>query len=246
MKKGVIIQARTSSTRLSRKVLKELPFNSKITVLQQVIRRTLKVSLVDEVVVVTTTDAEDEEIIRIAEKEGVKSFKGSREDVLSRYYFAAKENKLDIIVRVTSDCPCIDWKIIENLIKKIVEDKKDFIRVKGYPRGTADLEVLTFKTLETAFHNSTKDYEREHVCPYIYKTNPSIFDSTELIAPEDLHYPDIRVTLDTLEDYTLLCAVFDYLYDKNNFFDTTDIINLFKDKPWLKAINSNVVQKEIL
>ncbi|HEC93565.1 MAG TPA: acylneuraminate cytidylyltransferase, partial [Candidatus Atribacteria bacterium] len=91
---------------------------------------------------------------------------------------------------------------------------------------------------------ANKDYEKEHVTPYIYR-NPQIFRINEIKAPRELHAPDIRITLDTEEDYVLLCAVFDYLYSKNKYFDAYDIVNLFKEKPWLKLINKKVVQKKI-
>jgi len=106
------------------------------------------------------------------------------------------------------------------------------------------VEVVSFEALEKAWRNAKKDYEREHVTPYIYK-NPYIFKINQVKAPEELYAPDIRVTLDTEEDYVLLCAVFDYLHPKNEYFNAYDIVNLFRKKPWLKLINKKVVQKRI-
>mgnify|MGYP002928714283 FL=1 len=118
MKIGAIIQARTSSTRLPQKVLKPLPFNSKTNVLQQVIRRVSKSELIDEIIIATTTHDEDEKIVEVAKKENIKFYKGSLENVLERYYNAALENSLDVVVRITSDCPCADANIIDEIIKK--------------------------------------------------------------------------------------------------------------------------------
>ena len=118
MKIGAIIQARSSSTRFPAKVLKELPYGSGITVLQQVIRRLKNSNIIDDVIVATTTEREDKNIVKVAQREDIKWFRGSKEDVLSRYYLAAKQNKLDTIVRITSDCPCIDPKIIDSIIGK--------------------------------------------------------------------------------------------------------------------------------
>src|SRR4030042_3869695 len=98
MKIGAIIQARLSSTRLPQKVLKELPYGSRITVLQQVIRRLRKSKKLDEIIVATTTDNTDKEIVSIAKDENVKWFRGSENDVLSRYFLTAKKYNLDIIV----------------------------------------------------------------------------------------------------------------------------------------------------
>jgi spore coat polysaccharide biosynthesis protein SpsF len=247
MTTGAIVQARTSSTRLPKKVLKELPYGSHITVLQQVIRRLKRSRRITEIIIATTTDSEDKAIVKLAQNENVKWFRGSKEDVLSRYYLAAKQNKLDIVVRITSDCPCIDPEIIDLIIGEHLRTKSDYTTnalKRTFPHGI-DAEVINFNTLEKVFLEAEQDYEREHVTPYIYKTRPELFNITLIEAPKKLISPDIRITLDTEEDYALLCAVFDYLYPENKFFITKDIIELFKRKPWLEYINAKVVQKKV-
>ncbi len=243
---GTIIQARTSSTRLPGKVLKELPFNSGITCLEQVIRRLKKSKKLNDIIIATTKDKEDNEIVDIAKKENVKYFRGSKENVLSRYYFAAKENNIDLIVRITSDCPCIDADItdltIEDHINKMVDYTTNSL-VRTYLHGL-DVEVFNFDALEKAYKNATKDYEKEHVTPYINR-NPQKFKINIVKASKELYAPDIRITLDTEEDYALLCAVFDYLYPKNKYFNAYDIVNFFNQKPWLKLINKKMIQKKI-
>lgn len=243
---GTIIQVRTSSSRFPKKVLKELPYGNGITVLQQVIRRVKKSVRLNDVIIATTIDKEDDEIIRIAKEENVKYFRGDKENVLSRYYLAAKENNLDIIVRITSDCPCIDSEIADLIIEKHVKGKADYTSnslKRTYPHGL-DIEVFNFHALAEAHKNARKNYEKEHVTPYIYR-NPNIFKIIQVEAPKKLQAPDIRITIDTEEDYALLCIVFDYLYPQNEYFNAYDIVNLFKEKPWLKLINKKVVQKEI-
>ena len=247
MKIAAIIQARTSSTRLPKKVLKHLPYDSNITVLEQVIRRVKKSKKLDEIIIATTKDKEDEEIVDIAKKEDVKWFKGSKENVLERYYLAAKENNIDIVVRITSDCPCIDYNIIDEIIAKHIKEDADYTSntiKRLYPHGV-DVEVISFEALEEAYCKATKDFEKEHVCPYIHTTNRDKFKLASLEAPKELMAPDIRITLDTIEDYALLCSVFDYLYYENPFFDTKDIVELFNKKPWLKLINKKVMQKKV-
>jgi spore coat polysaccharide biosynthesis protein SpsF len=247
MRIGAIIQARVSSTRLPGKVLKELPYGSGITVLGQVVRRLKKCKMLSYVIVATTVEKEDDRLVDIAQKEGAKHFRGSRDDVLSRYYSASKENHLDVIVRISSDCPCIDPGVVDMVIEKHIAARADYTSnslVKTFPHGL-DTEVLNFDTLEKAHFEATQTFEREHVCPYIYKSNPKAFKISEVQATEELYGPDIRLTLDTKEDYALLCAVFDYLYGENEFFSTTEIIKLFRAKPWLKMINNNTVQKKI-
>lgn len=247
MKIGAIIQARTSSTRLPRKVLKELPYGSGITVLQQVIRRVKRSQKVSHIIVATTNDREDSKIVEIAKKEKVLWFKGSKDNVLGRYYLAAEKHKLDIIVRITSDCPCIDPAIIDLMIEKHLTTKSDYTSnsiKRTFPHGL-DTEVISFHALEKAYNENTEKFEKEHVSPYIYKTRPDFFKISLVKAPKRFNAPDIRITLDTEEDYALLCSVYDYLFPKNEFFGTTEIIELFQNKPWLKLINKKIIQKRL-
>jgi spore coat polysaccharide biosynthesis protein SpsF len=198
-------------------------------------------------VVALTTGKEDDELVPIAETEGAGHFRGSAEDVLSRYYAASRENELDVVVRITSDCPCIDPEVVDLVIQKHISEQADFtsnVLVRTFPHGM-DAEVVNFDALEKAHEGAQQIFEREHVCPYIYKSNPHMFKISSVKAPQRLHAPDIRITLDTEQDYALLCAVFDYLYSENGCFGTEDIIKLFSDKPWLKTINKNVAHKKI-
>ena len=246
MKTGAIIQTRTTSTRLPGKVLKELPYASGITCLGQIIRRLKKSKRLNDIIIATTKEKEDNEIINIVKKEDVKYFRGNKENVLSRYYFAAKENNIDLIVRITSDCPCIDADITDLTIDDHINKMADYTSnslIRTYPHGL-DVEVFNFNALEKAHKNATKDYEKEHVTPYINR-NPQKFKINIVKAPKELYAPDIRVTLDTEEDYALLCAVFDYLYPKNKYFNAHDIVNLFNERPWIKLINKKIIQKKI-
>ncbi len=242
---GVIIQARTTSTRLPGKVLKYLPFNSGVTVLGQVIRRCQQSEYLNNVIVATTVDSMDDNIVKIAVEENVNWFRGSRDNVLERYYEAAVEYDLDVIVRVTSDCPCIDPGIIDKIIRNHFMLNADYTSnslIRSYPHGL-DVEVFNFSSLEKAYQMAEHPFEREHVTPFIYKSKPEYFRLNSFEAMEECRAPDIRVTLDTVEDYALLCAVYDYLYPVNNFFNVTDIVTLFKQKPWLKLVNGNIRQK---
>ncbi len=241
---GAIIQARVSSTRLPAKVLLSLPFNSNITVLEQVIKRTKKASLIDSILVATTTESQDELIVNLAKRENVKYFRGSVKDVLERYYLAAKQEDYDIVVRITSDCPCIDWKLIDLTIERFLKERADYARLIKIPLGLS-VEVMSFDTLEKAHREAKNPYQREHVTPYIYE-NEINFNILYVEPPKNLQKPWIRITLDTEEDYALLCAVFDFLYMENELFSAEDIVRLFEEKPWLGLINKKIVQKKIL
>ena len=245
MKIGAVIQARSSSTRLPKKVLKPLPYGGDVCVLQQVIRRVQKSDLVDEVIVATTNESEDSSIVDVAIKEKVPYYRGSLENVLERYYGAAVENDLDVIVRITSDCPCADYTVIDEVIQSHFDKKADYTSnglVDSFPRGI-DVEVINFNVLKRAYSEATEKYEKEHVTPFIYKTHPEEFKINKFIAPSD--NSDIRITLDTPQDYALLCAVYDNLYFNNNYFLVEDIIDLFNKKGYLKIINRDIVQKKV-
>ena len=245
MKIGAIIQARTSSSRLPRKVLKPLPFDSDVCVLQQVIRRVSNSKLIDEVIIATSINEEDQEIVDVAKKENKNFYCGSLDNVLERYYNAASQNDLDIVVRITSDCPCMDSNIIDKIIQNHIDLDADYTSnslKESFPRGI-DVEVINFDVLKRAYLEASKTYEKEHVTPFIYKSHPDEFNINIYVSDED--NSDIRITLDTPQDYSLLCCVYDNLYEKNNFFTLEDILDLFSKKPWIKSINADIIQKKV-
>lgn len=245
MKIGAIIQARTSSTRFPKKVLKSLPYGTDICVLQQDIRRVKQSKLLDEVIVATTTNHDDDEIVEVAIKENTPYFRGSLDNVLERYYEAALEYDLDVVVRITSDCPCVDWNIIDEIVQSHLDSEADYTSntlVESFPRGI-DCEVINFDILKETYLNANEKYEKEHVTPYIYKTNPEKFKINKYVSSND--YSNIRITLDTPQDYAALCVIYDNLYENNNFFTLNEILDLFEKKPWIKYINEDIVQKKV-
>lgn len=248
MTTGAIIQARTSSTRLPGKVLKELPYGSGITVLEQIIRRLKQCQLLDKLILATTIDVADHALVQIAEKEKIPWYQGSKENLLSRYVEAAKQNHLDTVIRITSDCPCIDPAVVDQVIEHHHKTASDFtstaLKERTFPHGI-EVEAFSFGALEQSYKLATKDSEKEHINLYIQETNPEHYRIASIQAEDYIKRPQIRITLDTPEDYTLLCAVFDYLYPRNQFFDTAAIVRLFDRKPWLYAINHKGWQKKI-
>ncbi|WP_371362956.1 8-amino-3,8-dideoxy-manno-octulosonate cytidylyltransferase [Sporomusa rhizae] len=244
MKTVAVIQARMGSTRLPGKILKDLLGQ---TVLQHVIERVQQVNNIDEVVIATTTLSHDDAVMEETVKCGVKCFRGSEDDVLARYYFAAKDNKADVVVRITSDCPLID-PLVTNEIVGFFKDKKDYdivtnaasdLSKRTYPRGL-DTEVFSFEVLEKAFKQADKKYQREHVTPYIYETSPLIYYYTN-----ETDYSKHRWTLDTEEDFDLIKKIYQYLYKGKHDFYLEDIIKLFERYPALIKINAHIEQKKI-
>jgi spore coat polysaccharide biosynthesis protein SpsF len=238
-----IIQARFGSSRLPGKVLKEICGK---TVLEHDINRVKLVSNIDEIVIATTTKKQDDAIVEEVKRLKVKCFRGSEDDVLSRYYYAAKENKADIVIRVTSDCPCLDHSILEEMISifvgkvQIVDCMNNTIN-RTYPRGY-DVEIFTFKALENAFLNAKKDYEREHVTPYLYDPN-NRFEILSYTNSED--YSKYRVTLDTEEDFRVIEAIYKALFSKKGYFLLKDAVEFLINNPQIVKINENIEQKKL-
>lgn len=246
MKIGCIIQARNTSSRLPEKVMLPLPLGSSTPVLGHVVSRVKRVEKIDCVIVATTVNSEDNRIEDYAKQLKVASFRGSEDNVLSRFYLAALEHDLDMVIRITSDCPCLDPGLLEELIEFHLEGNYDYSSnafERTLPHGM-DAEIFTFKCLKDAYDNATEKFELEHVTPYIYKTMMDSYTIGVFRKEFEKDVTDIRVTLDTKEDYMLLCAVFDSFCDEIDF-GIDELIELFNDKPWLYYINNNVEQKRI-
>lgn len=245
MKVVCLVQARVGSTRLPGKILKEICGK---TILHHEIDRLKKCKEIDEIVIATTDKEDDDKIVNEAKKLSVKYFRGSENDVLSRFYYAAKENNADIIVRVTSDCPCIDFEILDKMLiyfkDKYKEKQVDYLSntiKRTYPRGY-DIEIFTFSALEKSYINAKKEYEREHVTPYIYdKTNNFLklsFENTE-------DYSKYRVTLDTIEDFIVIKNIFENLYYKNPYFKLNDVVQYLNNNLHIVDINKHIEQKKL-
>jgi len=233
------------STRLPGKVLRVL---GNATVLAHVVRRAQRASSIDAVVVATTELPQDEAIVEAGLALGVSVFRGSEDDVLSRYYLAAKRAGADVIVRITSDCPLLDADVLQAMVARFLAMHRRGTRVdylsntltRTYPRGL-DVEVFTFAALERAHREASDAAEREHVTPYIYR-NPGIFKiERHTNAVDASRY---RWTLDTEDDWQLLQRIFARLGGHRDDFTTREVFDLLAREPELAAINSHVAQKE--
>lgn len=235
-----IIQARVGSTRLPNKVLKNLGDK---TVLEQVVSRVRKSKYIDDVFVATTINENNLPIIQLCSKKKIRVFCGSEEDVLDRYYQLAKLIKPTHIVRITADCPVIDFNIIDLIIKNHLNSKSDYTSntiVDSYPDGL-DTEIFSYSALEKAWNNANLISEREHVTPYI-KKHPNLFNIKSIVSR--VNYNDKRWTLDTHKDYEFLKEIFKLLYSNNNYFGMNEILDLLRNRTDLETINSNIIRNE--
>ncbi|GAF77129.1 unnamed protein product [marine sediment metagenome] len=240
MKISAVIQARTGSTRLPGKVM--LTIKDK-PILQYVIERLKQSKLIDDLIIATTISRKDDIIEQFSKDNGILFFRGSEEDVLDRYYRASVFYGVDIIVRVTSDCPFVDSAIMDNFINVYQSNNVDYVssydEKETYPRGII-AEVFSFTALEEAHRNARKQYQREHVTPYLYK-NPSKFKLINIEAKGKIKRPDIRLTLDTPEDFELIKKIIQHFDDVK--FRLDDIIDFLNENPHLLEINKNIKQK---
>lgn len=238
-----IIQARTGSTRLPGKVL--LPLEGK-PVLHHVIDRVLDAEMIGKIIIATTEHKGDDAIVH--EVEGyhptVSVFRGSEEDLLDRYYQAAKQSQADIVVRVTSDCPLIDPEIIDQVVSPLLRDpsmdySSNVLGDLTYPRGL-DVQAIRFATLERVWETATDPEDREHVTLYLRK-NPDSFRATRIqIVPNEHRY---RWTLDEERDYEMISTMYARLYPTNSKFRMRHALALVKAEPEIAEINAAVEQK---
>lgn len=199
MKRVMIVQARTGSTRLPGKVLVELAGRP---MLVQQLRRVKRCNRIDELVVATTTCESDDRIVALVRAEGVGWFRGSENDVLGRYAAAARETKADLVVRVTADCPLIDPEESDRVVAEIENGREQYdyasnVIQRTFPRGL-DTEALFADTLFRIDRLARSTAAREHVTHFILAERPSLFCLRSITDQED--NSDLRWTVDDEED----------------------------------------------
>jgi spore coat polysaccharide biosynthesis protein SpsF len=241
---AAIVQARMGSTRLPGKVLMKLAGKP---VLWHVITRLQHASLLDRICVATTRESEDDCIEELCRIWDIMVYRGSRDDVLLRYYECAKcigmqQGKGDYIVRITADCPLVDPAIVDMLIKKAVSGHYDYVSNTDpptFPDGL-DAEVFGFDALEIAVKKARLKSEREHVTPYIRKNKG--FLKYNFTRTPDLS--NIRLTLDTCEDYKMITAIYNGLYHKGEIISLEIVLKLLQSRSDILAINAQYKRNE--
>lgn len=237
----VTIEARMASTRLPGKIM--LPFVGKPN-LEMMIERLKRSRTVDRIVVATTTSPKDDAIVELCHSLRVSYYRGSEEDVLKRLVEAGKSVNADIVVETTSDCPVIDWRHIDYLVNLFFSGNYDYVSniiERSFPRGF-DVQIFPLFLLEKVEKN-TKDYAyREHPTFYIY-THSEQFKLKNWKAKGKMFWPDLRVTLDTKEDYQVLSSVFNNLYPANPDFSAENVVEFLRNHPEIVRINSKIIQK---
>ena len=238
MKVLAVTQARYGSTRLPAKILKEV--NGQ-TLLEIHLRRILQARTLDKLKIATTDEEGSKYILAVADKVGVPCFKGSVEDVLTRFYGAAEPEQPDYVVRFTSDCPLIDPGIIDDIVSFALENDYDYVHTdpRCFPDGL-DTEVMKFSALERAYREADLTSEREHVTPYIWKNGTAgggtLFRTCHFQNKEGIYgASEYRITIDEPEDFEVLKSLIGALGIDAPWKDYIDYLIAH---PGIRSVNS--------
>ncbi len=236
-----IIQARMGSSRLPGKILKPV---GDTDVLSYNIARCRAIKGLSEVVVATSTLPQDDLIVQWCQNQGVTYFRGSEDDVLDRYVQCAKVYKPDYVMRVTSDCPFVDYEMASEMVALMERERKDVMLLEGdLPRGLA-VELISYETLLTINERGKEPRHREHVTYYAYEFKEQ-FETVSYQVPENRQAPKTRITLDTEEDYAMLVKVAAHFND-NLLVSSVEVINFLRKNPDVAAINAHIEQKPVV
>jgi spore coat polysaccharide biosynthesis protein SpsF (cytidylyltransferase family) len=233
-----ILQARVSSSRLPSKVL--MPILGRPMLLHQ-LDRVRRAHSLDALVVATSTDASDDAIERLCAVEGVEVFRGSLNDVLDRFYQAARPRRPGAIARLTGDCPLADPALIDRVVELFNSDRFDIAgAAPTFPDGL-DVEVVRFDALELAWREATLPSDREHVTQFMHR-QPGRFRIGPLHSDTDLSH--FRWTVDEPQDFELVRRIYEALYPRNPAFTTRDILDLLSAQPDLLNLNRGIRRNE--
>jgi len=225
------------STRLPGKVLLEI---NKIPLLKFQIDRIENSKKVDKIVVATTVAREDDSIESFCVNNQIEFYRGSQNDVLSRYYECASNYQADVIVRLTADCPLSDPDLIDKVVSLFLKSKADYaantipVKTSNWPDGS-DVEVFSFEALERAQRESTSAEEREHVTFFFWKNKENGFKTIQLDNEDD--WSKYRFTIDYPEDLKVIQLLMDEIESRQVFGNIEEIIKIFKSKPEISKIN---------
>ena len=242
MKRKVVafLQARTDSTRFPKKVLKSLL--GKPMIIHE-LERVNKSKFIDELILLTSLEGTDDELVNIVNDYGYKIFRGSKDNVLERFYKCSQELKLnddDIVVRLTGDCPVHDAIIIDELIAAFLSEECDYIANcvnPIYPDGL-DVEVFTFDALRESYKKATKLSQKEHVTPYI--RDSGLF-KVDHLKKEKVH-ENWRLTVDEPSDFIVIEKIYNHF--KSNDFTFNEMVAFLENNTEILEINNGINRNE--
>lgn len=229
------------SSRLPGKVLMPL---GETVVLDYVVSRCQQVKQVDEVIVATSVLPQDDVIEAWCKQHQVPCFRGPEDDVLARYYECAKPYQPDYVIRVTADCPFVDYELAYKIIEAMMAEPSDIVIVEGdLPRGLV-VEMVSFSSLEYIYHHGKEPRHREHVTYYAYEF-PDEFKRTYIQASKAIQQPQLRITLDTKEDYQLCAAVANH-FKEDKLVSSQKVVQFLIEHPDIANLNAHIQQKPVI
>ena len=237
------IEARMTSSRLPGKVL--MPCQGQ-PMLALMIERLRRVPSLDGIVIATTINASDDPIEALADRLGVGCWRGSEDDVMARVLDAATAFKADVIVETTGDCPLIDPDIVETCIRRYLELGVDYLSnvlERGFPIGM-DTQVFATAVLRDAAGRTSDPTDHEHVSLFIYR-HPELYTLANVAAPPHHFDPELRLTLDTRQDFELIDRIFGALYADNPGFGLDAILAAIKANPQWRTLNAQVEHRYV-
>jgi spore coat polysaccharide biosynthesis protein SpsF len=234
-----IIQARCGSSRLPRKVLMDIAGHP---MFGRVVQRTRQAQTINEAILATSTDQRDDPLAALSTRLGVRCFRGSEFDVLSRFVGAAQAFDADIVVRLTADCPLLDGAVIDRVVRVFQETEGvDYVSntlKRTYPDGL-DVEVIARAALVRAHLEAQLPSEREHVTPYLYN-HPELFSLRNVTHSFDLSA--YRLTVDEAADLETVRQIYQHFQERN--FTFMDVINFLMENPELRPSNQKCQRNE--
>lgn len=235
------IEARMNSSRLPGKVMLE---SMGIPMLGHLINRLKKVKSIDKIVLATTCNPSDDILCDFASRNKILFFRGDELNVMKRVLDAGKFFHAKTIVEITGDCPILDPLIVEQVIKCFNINNVDFVNnnsFQSYPDGM-DTRVFSINALEKSYSLTNNKLDYEHVTLHM-KNNPQIFKIINLIAPGDLFWPELGLTLDEIDDYKLIDKIISNLYLEDPFFSCSKVLKFLKKNMNLIELNKKVLRK---
>ncbi|MBN1485227.1 MAG: glycosyltransferase family protein [Chloroflexia bacterium] len=234
-----VVQARTGSSRLPNKVL--LPLLGK-ALLARMVERVRAARLSGTVVVAATTAPQDDAIERLCRREGLLCFRGHPSDLLDRHYRAGLAFGADAVVKIPSDCPLIDPRVINRVIGAYLERPQSYDYVSNlhppsYPDGN-DVEIMSMAALRIAWQEADRELEREHTTPFLWE-NPRRFRLHNVRWESGLDYSMThRWAIDYAQDYDFIRTVYEALYPLQPLFGLEDILELLEQHPNIVELNA--------
>lgn len=243
MKIVASIEARMRSTRLPGKVLKPIMNRP---MLELIIERLKMSKMLNGIVIATTDHSSCDPIEELADKLEVDCFRGSEEDVIMRVYLAAKHAEADVLVVITGDMPVVDPTIIDQVVQAYFDNDVDYCAnslIQSYPRGLG-IQVLDPELLNETSRLTDEPKYHEHATLYV-REHPELYSHFNILSPYPQSISNLRMTVDTPEDFEFISKIYESLYPENPSFSLDDILNLIENNTELKTINKHIKQKPV-